>query len=507
MALNFRKFLQGIQIVPKTTSTVSAAGDLDFDTTSDKLNLHNGTDSSHVVTETQSSEGADRLQNKDLDASNVRFVDPTDTSKEISFEDAGATTNTTLTLHGIQTVDRDITFPDQDGYLVVSGSPGIITNNILDESSVWFVDTVDNTKALKFDSSGATTGTATTLVNSQTANRDLTLPDATDTLVARDTTDTLTNKTLTSPVLNTPTADTITGIAGGPLALTSANNQNLNVSAPGTGRVHIELLEFNNNSISGDGSSQVVINSPSQDLVLAPGTSNAIQLTQRAEITKFLSYDILNDGVATGSNATLSALASTYVRLTNVSLASVSAIPAGFQGQVLALTNATGNSITINNEDTGVTAANRILTGTGSSITLNNDTSINLIYDSASARWRVTGSVGGPPKTFGSRGTPRNIVAANGIIAADGQMSPTEINQVIFLQGNGGPITVSASPAIQVGTIVGQKMTLIGRSNTNTVTLTNVSGQLEMNGDVTLGLSDVLDLIWDGTAWVETSRN
>ena len=38
---------------------------------------------------------------------------------------------------------------------------------------------------------------------------------------------TLTNKTLTSPVLNTPTADTITGIAGGALTVQSASNQNI----------------------------------------------------------------------------------------------------------------------------------------------------------------------------------------------------------------------------------------------------------------------------------------
>lgn len=44
---------------------------------------------------------------------------------------------------------------------------------------------------------------AVTLDHSATADRTLTLPDATDTLVGKATTDTLTNKTLTSPILNT----------------------------------------------------------------------------------------------------------------------------------------------------------------------------------------------------------------------------------------------------------------------------------------------------------------
>jgi hypothetical protein len=49
--INFRKIFEGLRLIPKTTSNVSEAGDMDFDTTNDKLNLHNGTSSSPVVTE------------------------------------------------------------------------------------------------------------------------------------------------------------------------------------------------------------------------------------------------------------------------------------------------------------------------------------------------------------------------------------------------------------------------------------------------------------------------
>ena len=51
MAFGFRKFLTGLNIIPKTSSTVNSAGDMDFDTTANKLNLHNGTTSSPIVTE------------------------------------------------------------------------------------------------------------------------------------------------------------------------------------------------------------------------------------------------------------------------------------------------------------------------------------------------------------------------------------------------------------------------------------------------------------------------
>jgi hypothetical protein len=91
-------------------------------------------------------------------------------------------------------------------------------------------DGTDFNKGIRFRSSSSAASAVTLIDAVSTAGRVVTLPDATDTLVGRSTTDTLSNKTMIAPALGTPTAlvgTNITGTAAGLTAGTVTTNANL----------------------------------------------------------------------------------------------------------------------------------------------------------------------------------------------------------------------------------------------------------------------------------------
>ena len=135
-------------------------------------------------------------------------------------DDAHETTLTVVT----PTADRTITLPNATGTVVLHDATQTLTNKTL--TSPILTNAVLNptaTTAGKIEFlEGTNNGTnkATLIGPASTADVTITLPATTDTLVARTTTDTLTNKTLTTPVMSSPDISTSINDGNGNTILT-----------------------------------------------------------------------------------------------------------------------------------------------------------------------------------------------------------------------------------------------------------------------------------------------
>lgn len=99
-----------------------------------------------------------------------------------------------------------------------------------------------------------------------------------------------------------------------------------------------------------------------------------------------------------------------------------------------------------------------------------------------------------------SRATPADITAVGGISFAG-----NAIDNLMFVQGSGGPVTITANPKISAGSFVGQKLQLIFVSNTNTLTIADGNG-VNQNGAIVGNANSAISYVWDGSSWFEMSR-
>ena len=99
-------------------------------------------------------------------------------------------------------------------------------------------------------------------------------------------------------------------------------------------------------------------------------------------------------------------------------------------------------------------------------------------------------------RVSGSTSVPESVTTTVTILA-DGS------DQTIFVKGVGGQ---TVSVALVAGKYVGQKLTLVGTSNTDYVIVPDTAVGTFQNGDAFLGAGNKIQYSWDGDFWSEDFR-
>lgn len=197
-------------------------------------------------------------------------------------------------------------------------------------------------------------------------------------------------------------------------------------------------------------------------------------------------------GTVLSDNNSISVTGKTMSGATNT----FSAIPAA---------TALSGAVPVANGGTGATSASDGLNALLPSQTSNGGKFLKT--DGSAASWDNPGATPVLTSSFASPSILPRLITGGGILT----LTAPGYSNFIWAKSSSGLIDVTATPSITIGTAVGQQLHVIGTSDTDAFTLQDQaalpSSQLQLNGNWVSSAFGVLNLMWDGLLWVETSRS
>jgi len=167
-------------------------------------------------------------------------------------------------------------------------------------------------------------------------------------------------------------------------------------------------------------------------------------------------------------------------------------------------------TLPVSNGGTGAStlALHNVLLGNGTSpvATVAPGTSGNVLTSNGTT-WVSSAPSVTSPSINGGSGSPESVTAAGGVT-----LTSIGYTNYVWVAGNGGAVTVTATPSVTACASDGQELVIIGTDNTNTVTLQDqsnlASSGLSLNGNWVGAKDSAITLHCDTTQglWVEDSR-